>query len=227
MPYGRVSGQISAETKMVVDKIVARARKRPVFCVLFGLLMAFVLALPASIFSSAVMNHYNQFSENKNVNYKAASWFPWSSRIEVDDSNCSSPLKVYLYELPRKYNIGMLKKDDKNQEMPWTNDIAPPWKQKYAVNKQHSVEYWMMVYLLDGWDRNDGGKSAVRVKDPEEANVFFVPFFSALSLNSHGGMLGPGAELDKKLQVRPHCFICCDLLWCPYGFSCLHALCVI
>jgi hypothetical protein len=149
---------------------------------------------------------FNQFSENGYVNYKAGSWFPWSSSTEVDDSttNCSSPLKVYMYELPRKYNIGMLKKGDTNQEIPWTNHVVPSWKQKYEVNKQHGVEYWMMVYLLDGWDRKDGGKSAIRVKDPEDADLFFVPFFSALSFNSHGGMLGPG---DKQLQVRSHCFL--------------------
>jgi hypothetical protein len=202
--------KISAETKRMADKMadkmVVRANKKPVFWVLIGLFMAFILALPASISSSTVMNYYNQFSENGYVNYKAGSWFPWSSSTEVDDSttNCSSPLKVYMYELPRKYNIGMLKKGDTNQEIPWTNHVVPSWKQKYEVNKQHGVEYWMMVYLLDGWDRKDGGKSAIRVKDPEDADLFFVPFFSALSFNSHGGMLGPG---DKQLQVRSHCFL--------------------
>ena len=185
--------KVSSETKTMVDKMVAKPNKKLVVWVLLGLFIAFILALPASISSNIVMDYYNQFSENAYFNYKAA--------------RCSSPLKVYMYELPRKYNIGMLNKDDENQEIPWTNHVAPPWKQKYEVNNQHSVEYWMMVYLLDGLDPKDGQKAAIRVKDPHEADVFFVPFFSALSLNSHGGVVGPGAEQDKQLQVRPHCFL--------------------
>jgi hypothetical protein len=42
----------------------------------------------------------------------------------------------------------------------------------------------------------------VRVKDPEQADVFFVPFFSSLAFNTYGhGMTGPGAEFDKRIQV--------------------------
>lgn len=118
--------------------------------------------------------------------------------------------KYTWYELPRKFNMGMLKKD-KNQEIPWTNHVAPPWKQKFEVNKQHSVEYWLMVYLLDGWDRKDGKTAAVRVIDPEQADVFFVPFFSALSFNSHGHGMSEGAAADKRLQVRPHSLLPRDL----------------
>jgi hypothetical protein len=42
----------------------------------------------------------------------------------------------------------------------------------------------------------------VRVKDPEQADVFFVPFFSSLSFNTYGRiMLGPEAKIDKLLQM--------------------------
>ena len=105
-----------------------------------------------------------------------------------------------MYELPRKYNMGMVKRDGNkdNQELPWTSHVVPAWIQQ-ATNRQHSVEYWMMAYLLDpGWDRNDCGQhTAVRVKDPEQADVFFVPFFSSLSLNHYGK-----TERDEHNQVR-------------------------
>jgi hypothetical protein len=40
------------------------------------------------------------------------------------------------------------------------------------------------------------------VKDPEQADVFFVPFFSSLAFNTYGhGMTGPGAEYDKRIQA--------------------------
>ncbi len=134
--------------------------------------------------------------------------------VRIRDANieCSSPLKVFMYDLPRKYNLGMVKKDDGiNQELPWTDqEVAPALKTRWGVNRQHSVEYWMMLDMLqddhDPSHNHDGKeeekKAAVRVKDPEQADVFFVPFFSSLSFNTYGRiMLGPEAEIDKLLQV--------------------------
>ncbi|CAK9214619.1 unnamed protein product [Sphagnum troendelagicum] len=107
-----------------------------------------------------------------------------------------------MYDLPRKYNLGMIKKDEKNQEVPWTNKVAPAFKTRWQVNRQHSVEYWMMVYMLDALDSENGERVAVRVKDPEQADIFFVPFFSSLAFNTYGhGMTGPGAEYDKRIQA--------------------------
>lgn len=150
--------------------MMVKSSRKPACWVLFGLFIAFILALPAYISPDSMI-------QNGHMNDKTFNWFRWSPRSKLDDStgSYSCPLKIYMYELPRKFNMGMLKKD-KNQEIPWTNHVAPPWKQKFEVNKQHSVEYWLMVYLLDGWDRKDGKTAAVRVIDPEQADVFFVPF---------------------------------------------------
>jgi hypothetical protein len=121
-----------------------------------------------------------------------------------------------MYDLPRKYNLGMVKKGDGiNQELPWTDkEVAPTLKTRWGVNRQHSVEYWMMLDMLqddhDPSHNHDGKKekkAAVRVKDPEQADVFFVPFFSSLSFNTYGRiMLGPEAKIDELLQV---CCCCC------------------
>ncbi|KAK3443325.1 hypothetical protein EUGRSUZ_B03487 [Eucalyptus grandis] len=47
-----------------------------------------------------------------------------------------------------------------------------------------------------------GGREAVRVLDPESADVFFVPFFSSLSFNTHGhNMTDPATEIDRELQI--------------------------
>lgn len=106
-----------------------------------------------------------------------------------------------MYELPRKYNLGLLQRDNPDQELPWTSDVIPPWKMEFEVNNQHSVEYWLMVYLLSGRDRKKGNMAAVRVKDPEQAEVFFVPFFASLSFNSFGrNMAAPNAAKDRELQ---------------------------
>ncbi|KAJ6767787.1 EXOSTOSIN-LIKE [Salix koriyanagi] len=45
-------------------------------------------------------------------------------------------------------------------------------------------------------------RDAVRVLDPENAEAFFVPFFSSLSFNTHGrNMTDPETEKDRQLQV--------------------------
>eukprot|EP01018_Ginkgo_biloba_P006248 Gb_02382 [translate_table: standard] len=116
---------------------------------------------------------------------------------------CESPLKVYMYDLPRRFNFGMLKKNSSQQNLPWTSSIIPPWPQRSGLKKQHSVEYWMMVYLLDQWTGGEGERAAVRVKDPEQADVFFVPFFASLSFNVHGQtMRDPETEIDRQMQIE-------------------------
>lgn len=116
---------------------------------------------------------------------------------------CSFPLKVFMYDLPRKYNFGMLRRDDKDQELPWNATVVPSWPQRSGLWKQHSVEYWMMADLLD--DRRDGDKAALRVKEPEEADVFFVPFFSSLSYNAYANkMRNEGGNIDNEFQVSVH-----------------------
>ena len=58
----------------------------------------------------------------------------------------------------------------------------------------------MMGSLLH--EGSGDGRDAVRVMDPENADAFFVPFFSSLSFNSHGrNMTDPATEVDHQLQV--------------------------
>ncbi|GAB2280626.1 hypothetical protein Dimus_015253 [Dionaea muscipula] len=124
-----------------------------------------------------------------------------------------SPLKVYMYDLPRRFNVGMLQ-PRKNDETPVTVETLPPWPYKSGLKRQHSVEYWMMASLLynggsagrDGDGNSNGGddvREAIRVSDPEIADVFFVPFFSSMSFNTHGhNMTDPETEVDKQLQIE-------------------------
>uniref|UniRef100_A0A7C9AXF7 Exostosin GT47 domain-containing protein n=1 Tax=Opuntia streptacantha TaxID=393608 RepID=A0A7C9AXF7_OPUST len=112
------------------------------------------------------------------------------------------PLRVYMYDLPPKFNVGMLGSRS-SDDAPVTAETLPPWSTKAGLRKQHSVEYWMMAYLLyDGREREKMKLEAIRVSDPEIADVFFVPFFSSLSLSTHGrNMTDPKTEGDRQLQV--------------------------
>ncbi|KAL5989256.1 hypothetical protein ACLOJK_010146 [Asimina triloba] len=128
--------------------------------------------------------------------------------LPLPSSNASAPctrpppLKVYMYDLPRRFNLGMLDRRRGLDRTPPSAANLPPWPPHSGLKRQHSVEYWMMASLLfDG--RRDGEMEAVRVSNPEEADAFFVPFFSSLSFNSHGhSMTDPETEIDRKLQAE-------------------------
>ncbi|KAL9267802.1 putative arabinosyltransferase ARAD2 [Drosera capensis] len=118
------------------------------------------------------------------------------------------PLKVYMYDLPRRFNIAMMlpKKSEVDDDTSVTEKTLPMWPYRFGLRRQHSVEYWMMASLL--WDGEEGGgegegegREVVRVSDPGNADVFFVPFFSSLSFNTHGHtMTDPETEVDRQLQ---------------------------
>jgi hypothetical protein len=101
----------------------------------------------------------------------------------------------------------MVKKDDGiNRELPWIDrKVVPTLKTKWGINIQHSVEYSMMLDMLqddhDPFHNHDGKeekKVAMRVKDLEQVDVLFVPFFSSLSFNTYGHIiLGLEAKIDK------------------------------
>ncbi|RRT83425.1 hypothetical protein B296_00012746 [Ensete ventricosum] len=89
-----------------------------------------------------------------------------------------------------------------HREVPAAEGVGgfPPWPKTSGLKKQHSLEYWLMVSLMPG--ASGEGAEAVRVLDGEEANVFFVPFFSSLSFNTHGhNMTDPDTEIDRQLQI--------------------------
>lgn len=115
---------------------------------------------------------------------------------------CKSPLKVYMYDLPSKFNLGMLTPGT-DQHRPWRDEDIPTWPLRSGLKKQHSVEYWMMLSLLNHEGDQDPDKAAIRVSDPRQADLFFIPFFSSLSFNTHGvNMLDPETEKDRLLQVE-------------------------
>ncbi|KAI4336590.1 hypothetical protein L6164_015100 [Bauhinia variegata] len=108
-------------------------------------------------------------------------------------------LRVYMYDLPRRFNVGMLNRRS-SVETPVTARDWPQWPKNSGLRRQHSVEYWMMGSLL--YEESNYHREAIRVSDPELADAFFVPFFSSLSFNSHGhNMTDPATQVDRQLQV--------------------------
>lgn len=91
----------------------------------------------------------------------------------------SKPVKVYLYDLPRKFTYGVIESYSiaRGSLKAPVDDVS---LLKYPGN-QHSAEWWLLKHLLRD-DMYLDGSPVVRVSDPEEADLFYVPFFSSLSL---------------------------------------------
>ncbi|KAK4368297.1 hypothetical protein RND71_012089 [Anisodus tanguticus] len=99
------------------------------------------------------------------------------SRTSNTQNSPTKSVKVYMYDLPRKYTYGVIESyalargGEKNSD----DSLL-----KYPGN-QHSAE-WYLFSDLNRPARERGGSDVTRVLDPEEADLFYVPFFSSLSL---------------------------------------------
>ncbi|KAJ1704070.1 hypothetical protein LUZ63_003849 [Rhynchospora breviuscula] len=152
-----------------------------------------LLLIPASLFF---------FFSSSSLPARLLSFSPCLSVASASDR----ALKVYMYNLPSRFNLAMLSGSDGDNA---SNDLSfPPWPDGSGVKRQHSVEYWMMASLfpreISRGEKTggDNGIGVLRVFNGDEADVFFVPFFSSLSFNVHGhNMTDPDTEIDRQLQV--------------------------
>ncbi|KAA8538591.1 hypothetical protein F0562_028215 [Nyssa sinensis] len=121
----------------------------------------------------------------------------------------SNSIKVYIADLPRSLNYGLLDKywsfesDSRLGSQP-DNEIRsthlsgkleyPPYPENPLI-KQYSAEYWIMGDLMTPEELKTGS-FARRVFNVEEADVVFVPFFATLSAEMQLG-LAKGAFRKK------------------------------
>ncbi|KAL2623204.1 hypothetical protein R1flu_003409 [Riccia fluitans] len=150
------------------------------------------------------------FAETSLSEKVLVNWLMWSrssgqslSDVERElNSENGCQLKVYMYPFPRRFNLGMLQQTEVDQDLPWPDgDFLPLWPAESVLEKQHNVEYWMMLDLLYSRVGRHGDTEVIRVRDPEQADLFFVPFFSSLCFYKFGlSMKEPECEQDKALQ---------------------------
>ncbi|CAO2842142.1 unnamed protein product [Amaranthus hypochondriacus] len=117
----------------------------------------------------------------------------------------SNKVKIYIYDLPRKFTYGVIESYAMARggiKGPVSDDS----QLKYPGH-QHMAEWSLFSDLLKlQKDRFDS--AVIRVDDPDEADLFYVPFFSSLSLvvnpvranvNSGNGAVS-GMYSDEKMQ---------------------------
>ncbi|CAA2964732.1 probable arabinosyltransferase ARAD1 [Olea europaea subsp. europaea] len=98
------------------------------------------------------------------------------NKFDTDYSNVNK-VKIYMYDLPRRFTYGVIESYAAARGgKPVQNDVLL----KYPGN-QHSAE-WYLFSDLNRPSENRTNSAVTRVIDPEDADLFYVPFFSSLSL---------------------------------------------
>ncbi|XP_058197771.1 probable arabinosyltransferase ARAD1 isoform X2 [Rhododendron vialii] len=149
----------NAKTLTLPSKMSHRSKSllKPALAILFLLLSSY-----------AFFNTF--FSPNPNINNP----FVYSQR-QNPITNSPPVVKVYMYDLPRKFTYGVIESYAIARGGIKVQDDS---LLIYPGN-QHSAEW----YLFSDLNRVGRVDSVVtRVLDPEQADLFYVPFFSSLSL---------------------------------------------
>ncbi|KAF3450023.1 hypothetical protein FNV43_RR06102 [Rhamnella rubrinervis] len=137
--------------------------------------------------------------------------------------------KIYLYELPARFTFGVIEHHSLARGGRPAQDLTT----LSYPGHQHMAEWYLFKDLLRP-ESERIGSPVVRVFDPEEADLFYVPFFSSLSLivnpirpaSSTGEMVRPvysdeetqealvewleAQEYWKRNNGRDHVFIASD-----------------
>lgn len=129
-------------------------------------------------------------------------------------------LRVYMYNLPPEFHFGLLGwKGNENQTWPVINGRNRIPSYPGGLNLQHSAEYWLTLDLLASESADVLRPcSAIRVRNPSEADVIFVPFFSSLSYNRHSKPQGKQKiSIDRLLQEKLVEFLKSQKEWKRFG----------
>ena len=119
-------------------------------------------------------------------------------RKAARDAPGLDPLKVYIVDLARDFNYGLLENYYKSRKARGRRDLwlgeepeeGELWDSilgeflPYPKNpnwQQYSAEYWLLADLLTDEPLRASYSEAVRVQEEADADVFLVPFFCALS----------------------------------------------
>ncbi|KAL6291824.1 hypothetical protein ACE6H2_009334 [Prunus campanulata] len=90
----------------------------------------------------------------------------------------SLPIRVYVYDMPTKftYDLLWLFRNSYRQTSNLTSNGSPV----HRLIEQHSIDYWLWADLIAP-ESERLLKSVVRVHRQEEADLFYIPFFTTIS----------------------------------------------
>ncbi|XP_068329351.1 probable arabinosyltransferase ARAD1 [Pyrus communis] len=90
----------------------------------------------------------------------------------------SLPMRVYVYDMPSKftYDLLWLFRNSYKETFNLTSNGSPV----HRLIEQHSIDYWLWADLIAP-ESERLLKSVVRVHRQEEADLFYIPFFTTIS----------------------------------------------
>ncbi|KAJ6374731.1 hypothetical protein OIU78_030250 [Salix suchowensis] len=100
-------------------------------------------------------------------------------------------VRVFMYDLPKKFTTGII---ESHALARGSSDLS---KVSYPGH-QHMGE-WYMYLDLSRPDLDRVGSPVVKVNDPEEADLFYVPVFSSLSLIVNPARVGTVTRVGSGL----------------------------
>ncbi|XP_075495273.1 putative arabinosyltransferase ARAD1 isoform X1 [Primulina tabacum] len=90
----------------------------------------------------------------------------------------SPPLKVYVYDMPSKFTYDLLRLFQSTYKE--TTTVTSNGSPVHRLIEQHSVDYWLWADLIAP-ESERLLKNVVRVHKHEEADLFYIPFFTTIS----------------------------------------------
>ncbi|KAB1222081.1 putative arabinosyltransferase ARAD1 [Morella rubra] len=146
--------------------------------VVYALLNTFLS--PANSSSSAQLETTLPFSHGHSA--ATISEFTREGEFSRDDlekfpAKSAPRAKIYLYDLPKRFTNDVIEHHSLARGGRPADGVSPL---KYPGH-QHMAEWYLYVDLMRP-DSERVGSPVVRVLDPDEADLFYVPFFSSLSL---------------------------------------------
>ncbi|CAN4089381.1 unnamed protein product [Withania somnifera] len=90
----------------------------------------------------------------------------------------SSVLKVYVYEMPSKFTYDLLWLFHNAYKE--TSNLTSNGSPVHRLIEQHSIDYWLWADLIAP-ESERLLKNVVRVHKQEEADLFYIPFFTTIS----------------------------------------------
>ncbi|VVA96283.1 unnamed protein product [Arabis nemorensis] len=96
----------------------------------------------------------------------------------LNDAPVGYPVKVYVYEMPRKFTYDLLWLFHNTYKE--TSNLTSNGSPVHRLIEQHSIDYWLWADLIAP-ESERRLKSVVRVNQQQDADIFYVPFFTTIS----------------------------------------------
>ncbi|CAH9110951.1 unnamed protein product [Cuscuta europaea] len=89
-----------------------------------------------------------------------------------------SPIKVYVYDMPKKFTYDLLWLFQNTYKE--TGNLTSNGSPVHRLIEQHSIDYWLWADLIAP-ESERLLKNVVRVHKQEESDLFYIPFFTTIS----------------------------------------------